>query len=228
MTALTLGPITFEAFEIPARIDFGGGQRLCLHNLPGGVRVVDVMGGEDAPILWSGVFTGPNAGERVRQLDLLRSVGEPLLLIWDEFVFEVVVAAFEVRFEQPNWIPYRIVCVTLSDLSSPQLLALSLGAELGADIATAAGYSGLDLQAASLALTAPGAATLGGVAYGQSGVALAQAAAQAIALRDAGGIALEQARDVPQAAAAAGQMANGAAATGYLQRAQGNLARAGS
>lgn len=228
MTALTLGPITFEAFEIPSRIDFGGGQRLCVHSLPGGVRVVDAMGGEDAPILWSGVFTGPNAGERVRELDLLRTVGEPLLLIWDDFVFEVVLAAFEVRFEQPNWIPYRIVCVALSDLSSPQLLALSLGAELGADLAAASGYSGLDLRGANLALAAPGAVTLGGVAYGQSGAALAQAAAQAVGLRDAGGVALQQARDVPQAAAAAGQMANGAAATGFLQRAQGNLARAGS
>lgn len=228
MTALTLGPVGFDAFEVPGRIEFGGGQRLAVHALPGGIRIVDAMGRDDAPVVWSGVFTGPNAGERVRLLDLLRSLGEPLPLIWDDFVYEVLIAAFEVRFEQPNWIPYRIACVVLSDLADPVQLALSLAGGLLADFGSAASCPGLDLTAASSALSAAGATTLGTQAYGQLTLSVAGASAQCSGLLASGASLLDQARTVPDAAAAAAQMAQAAAAGGYLQRAQGNLARAGS
>lgn len=233
MTALLLGPVAFEAFEVPGRIEFGGGQRLSVHALPGGVRIVDAMGRDDAPIIWSGVFTGPTAAERVRLLDLLRSAGEPLLLVWDDFLFDVVIAGFEVRFERANWIPYRVSCVVLSDLALPEQLAVSLVAQLGTDLTSAQAYQAgpsqaVDLQAASMAIAAPGAVTLGTEAYGQSAATLAAAAAGASGLLDAGATALDQAQTVAATADAAQQMAQAAASLGYLQRAQGNLARAGS
>lgn len=54
---LVLGPIAFADFEIPERIRFGGNQRLAVHQLPGGRRVVDALGRDDGEICWSGVFT---------------------------------------------------------------------------------------------------------------------------------------------------------------------------
>jgi hypothetical protein len=228
MSGLTLGPVVFEAFEVPGRIAFGGRQRLAVHALPGGARIVDAMGRDDAPVAWAGVFTGSTAGERVRLLDLLRVQGQPLSLVWDEFVYDVVIASLDARFERSNWIPYRISCVVLSDLAVPDQLVLSLTADLLADLASAALYPGVDLSAASAAVTVAGATTLGTQAHGQSQVALAAAAAQASSLRDAAGVALGTARTVAQAAAAAGQMARAAASVGYLRRAAGNLARAGT
>ena len=228
MTALTLGPVDFDAFEVPGRIEFGGGQRLAVHALPGGVRVIDALGPEDAPIHWSGVFTGPSAGERVRLLNVLRSTGEPLPLAWDDFVYEVIVAGLEVRFERPNWIPYRIACMVLSDLSSPLQLAMSLAASIGGDLRSAGAYNALDLSGAGAALVVPGATTLGSLAYGQATLSLAGAVAQAVGLRDAGGESLGRARTVTEVAVAAGEMAQASAASGYLRRAQGNLARTGS
>ena len=79
-TAPTLGPITFQAFEVPERISLGGRQRLVVHALPGGGRVVDTMGPEEAPIRWSGMFSGANATERVRMLERLRRAGDVLEL----------------------------------------------------------------------------------------------------------------------------------------------------
>lgn len=227
MTAMTLGPVAFDAFEVPGRIEFGGGQRLSVHALPGGIRIIDAMGRDDAPVVWSGVFTGQTAGQRVRLLDLLRAAGEALTLVWDDFLFQVVIAGFEVRFERPNWIPYRIRCVVLSDLAFPEQLAVALAAELAGDLASAAACPGLDLSAAGLALAANAATTLGTQAYGQSAAALAAASDQASGLLSAGGAALGHAQNVADAAAAAGQMAQAAAAVGYLGRAESNLARAG-
>jgi hypothetical protein len=228
MTALTLGPVDFEAFEVPGCIAFGGGQRLAVHALPGGVRIVDAMGRDDAPIVWSGVFSGENAGERVRLLDLLRAAGEPLPLAWEDFLFEVVIAGFEARFERSNWIPYRIACVVLSDLAIPDILLLPLLGQLTADLGSAAACPGLDLTAANVALAQPLAVTSGTAAYGQSVTALDAASAQTSTLMASGAAALDQASDVNGTAMAAGQLAQASAAQGYLRRARVNLGRAGS
>ena len=64
-----LGPVVFRDFEVPERINLGGRQRLAVHMLPGGGRVVDAMGPDDAPIRWSGTFSGVDAAERVRMLE---------------------------------------------------------------------------------------------------------------------------------------------------------------
>lgn len=51
---LVLGPVVFQAFEVPERIRFGGKQRVAVHELFGGGRVVDAVGAEEGPIEWSG------------------------------------------------------------------------------------------------------------------------------------------------------------------------------
>jgi hypothetical protein len=53
---LVLGPVAFSDFEDPERIRFGGAQRLAVHKLPGGARVIDALGPDDTEIGWSGIF----------------------------------------------------------------------------------------------------------------------------------------------------------------------------
>lgn len=112
----TLGPVAFSGFEVPERIDIGGRQRLTVHTLPGGGRVVDAMGPDDAPIRWSGVFSGQNAAGRVRTLERLRRSGVQLLLAWDEWRYSVIIQGFQAEVTSSWWIPYRIeLCVLPQD-----------------------------------------------------------------------------------------------------------------
>lgn len=118
-TILTLGDLEFSRLEIPEKITFGGDQHLVVHELVGGTRVIDAMGRQDAPLEWSGLFMGQNAMERARYLDGLRVAGKPLVLTWDEFLFEVVISSYKADFERFYQIPYRISCMVLQDLSFP-------------------------------------------------------------------------------------------------------------
>ncbi len=111
-TAIILGPVAFDGFEVPERISFGGRQKLVVHTMPGGGRIVDAMGPDEAPIRWSGVFSGPDAGGRVRTLERLRRLGAPLLLAWDAWRYTVIIQDFLAEATNSRWIPYRIeLCV---------------------------------------------------------------------------------------------------------------------
>lgn len=173
--AVILGPVTFLGFEVPERITLGGRQRLAVHRLPGGARVVDAMGPDDRDLAWSGVVSGPRAGERVRQLDRLRRAGEALPLSWDGWRFTVVIAEFEAESAHPAWVPYRMSCTVLTegDLVAPEVLPalatlaevaglgdveallLAAGARLAAD-----GLSEIRAAAGDLARLATGRALL--------------------------------------------------------------------
>ena len=116
--SLMLGPVVFTSFEVPDRISFGGHQRLIVHAMPGGGRVVDAMGPDEAPIRWSGVFSGQAAAERVRMMERLRRSGVPLLLVWDAWRYLVIVQDFEAEVTNIAWIPYRITLCVLPQLGS--------------------------------------------------------------------------------------------------------------
>lgn len=150
---LVLGPVVFQGFEVPERIRFGGRQRLSIHALAGGGRVVDVMGDEDAPVAWSGVFSGPDAAVRVRLLEQLRRAGGPLALAWEAWHYTVILEQFQVEGSNPAWIPYRLsACVVQAaeafvPVESGFAFTLAEAEALGAD-------AGLDgrIAAASVAL----------------------------------------------------------------------------
>ena len=118
-TRVTLGDLTFSYLEVPETIPFGGEQRLTVHELVGGVRVVDAMGRADMPLAWSGLFLGESALSRARYLDTLRVSGQALLLTWSELRYRVVVQSFEASFNKPYEIPYRISCVVVEDQTAP-------------------------------------------------------------------------------------------------------------
>ena len=110
-----LGPIALQGFEVPESITIGGAQRLAIHRLPGGARVIDALGPDDAEVTWSGIATGPDAVLRIRILDTLRRSGLPVPLAWDAHAYTVLVSNFEADTASPYWIPYRIACTALQD-----------------------------------------------------------------------------------------------------------------
>lgn len=118
-TVLTLGDFEFARYEIPEKITFGGEQALAVHELVGGVRVVDAMGRIDGPLEWSGMFIGDTALDRARYLDGLRVAGLPLFLSWSELAYTVVIRSFRCDFERSYKLPYSISCIVVEDLTLP-------------------------------------------------------------------------------------------------------------
>jgi len=121
------GSFVFSGAEVPEKISFGGEQMLNTHKMVGGLRVVDAMGGDDAPLSWSGIFLGSadaskaplptaaTASGRARFLDYLRSSGQTCALTWGDFSYIVVVAKFTADYKKPYWIPFSISCEIVQD-----------------------------------------------------------------------------------------------------------------
>ena len=145
-----LGPILLQGFEIPQQITWGGRQKLAIHTLPGGDRVIDSLGRDDIDISWSGVFSGPTASSRARTVDRMRADGATWPLTWSTFFYSVVIKSFAVDYTRANWLPYQISCTVLRDetarftAAEPPLTAQVLG-----DVSAANGLAiGVDLSAA--------------------------------------------------------------------------------
>ena len=139
---LRLGSVQFTDFELPASITWGGTQSLTIHRMPGGARLIDAMGRDDAPVSWSGTFSGPDATSRAHTLDQMRAEGSVWPLTWQDFSYSVVIARFESDDRRSNWIPYRITCTVVSDNSgSPALALLSAAQSVAQDLAVAAALS---------------------------------------------------------------------------------------
>lgn len=231
---LWLGPLSLQGFELPQSIAWGGRQRMAVHRLPGGKRVIDAMGRDDSQIAWQGVFAGPDAAMRARLLDLVRAEGSVWPLSWAGFFYSVVISSFQADFARDNWIPYRIACTVLRDEAEAVVeLALSAGLDAIADLATANGFGAIDLSGPTAALGADGAGTAGTAAYSAAGDALRGAATSIDGGIQASGatllgMPLGSADGLNGASLAAGQLAALTGARGYVQRAQANLLQAGT
>lgn len=116
---LILGPIVFAYFEIPERINFGGTQKLVVHTLPGGERIIDIMGRVEDPPGWSGIFLGIGAMDRAKQLDVLRAAGNVQQLSWGSLSYSVIIQSFQPEYKFAYHIPYKIVCEVLRDNATP-------------------------------------------------------------------------------------------------------------
>ena len=239
---LLLGPIVFKDFEIPAGISFGGAQRLAIHRLPGGARVIDALGRDDAALSFTGIFTGADATLRARAVDELRSLGLPLPFTWDVFFYSVVIASFQADYRNSNWIPYRISCTVIRDEAAAIVeTAISTATSALADVTTAlasAGTAGIGFFGTQSAIVAPGATTSGTAAFAAAQSSLAGAQSTL----NAGLVASENLLEgtnligastanagiagLSQATNAAGQLSQITQARSYLGRAAVNLANA--
>lgn len=114
---LALGDVTFQDFEVPESIGTGGAQALKVHKLVGGVRIVDSMGRDDAPLIWSGTFLGEDALTRSQALDALRIAGAQVTLTFSQFRYQVTVSEYKADIRREYWIPYSITCEVVEDQS---------------------------------------------------------------------------------------------------------------
>jgi hypothetical protein len=241
-TVLLLGPVVFQDFEVPACINFGGRQRLALHHLPGGARIIDALGRDDAQIAFSGIFSGSDATLRARILDELRASGLPLPLTWDVFFYTVMISEFHADYRNSWWIPYQITCTVLRDEASALVQPLvSLATAALADVGNAASDAlsvGFDLSSVQAALGAPGATIRGTAAYGTAQASLASAQSSMEASIGAADTALSGidlanvsspdvgAARLLEATSVAGQLGSMASARSYVSRAGINLTNA--
>lgn len=177
--ALVLGPIAFQDFEIPASINIGGAQRLAIHLLPGGTRVIDALGRDDSDISFSGTFSGPDATLRARSVDEMRVSGLPIPLTWDVFFYSVIIRKFEADYRSGWWIPYRMTCAVVCDEASGAVASvISLADDALSDVTIAATFAteaGIDLSDAQSAVGVPNGVVKGTASYSSTLVALAGA-----------------------------------------------------
>ena len=179
--ALLLGPIAFQDFEVPSNINIGGAQRLVIHRLPGGTRVIDTLGRDDMNIMFSGTFSGPDATLRARSLDAMRVSGLPMSLTWDVFFYSVIIKKFEADYRSGWWIPYHITCAVVRDEASSAVSAvISIADDALSDVTTASTFAiaaGIDLSDTQTAIGMPNAAVKGTAMYSSTLAALASARA---------------------------------------------------
>jgi hypothetical protein len=225
MTVL-LGGVVLQGFEAPAGFRFGGDQRLAIHQLPGGARVIDAMGPDEADIRWRGFLSGNDAIARARQLDAMRQAGAEITLAWDAACYVVVLSSIRFIYHSAWWIQCDFSCSVVSNNSFGATAAVAgTVAQITADLASAGSW--VTVGAATNAVSAPGATTAGTQANASAAVLLGglrQQIDSGIASSDAA----MSAQDIPSMAAAAGTLAGLVAARGYVGRAAINFANAGT
>jgi len=173
---VTLGPVQLSGLALPTSIPIGGRQALTIHKLPGGARIIDAMGQDDAEIGWKGILDMQDASVTARTLDKLRRSGTEITLAWDVFSYQVIVSEFtcETRLIPPMNYSIRLTVVqdnTLVTGISPVSMALQVvgdlqnGNPIGALSAVSAGIVGTSVTSATTAAGATNATTVGSAAY---------------------------------------------------------------
>jgi hypothetical protein len=239
---IQIGPISLQGFEVPQSIRFGGRQRLAVHSLAGGRRVVERLGPDDGEVAFQGTFSGRQAEARVRAFDALRLSGEIVWLTWESFRRRVVVKSFVAEYHSPWWIPYRVSCVVahqsgVTTALEPTLFAL-ISADLGNALAAVAG-STISLTPLRSALFGTNAMTAGTSNHAQAVAAVGatlDAVNTRIALQSASVIAPIEPNSPPDSVCrqlvstvgCAGSLAAAVNARSYVGRIGTSLNRSGS
>src|SRR6185503_19125710 len=118
MPGVLLGSVQFVDREVPDRIRFPTKQMLAIHRQLGGARVIDAMGPDPEPISWSGLFFGPSAGTRAREVQQICDSGQEVSLSWGSFSYQVMVAKFEGDYKHEWEVRYSISCEVIGSGSS--------------------------------------------------------------------------------------------------------------
>jgi hypothetical protein len=164
MTSLVLGPVLFKDLEIPERLSFGGSQRLAVHRLIGGFRVIDAMGPDESERRWVGRLQGADASDRARLLDTLRTQGAQLPLSFGAFAAIVVISDLELVFERTYQVLYSINVTVVSNDIATLLTVASLDTLVAGDLALAALASSAIVGAAAQAASEIASTFAGGYA----------------------------------------------------------------
>ncbi|HQT63914.1 MAG: hypothetical protein B7Z75_03970 [Acidocella sp. 20-57-95] len=224
---LILGPVAFQDFEVPSKIQMGGRQILSVHEFIGGGRAVDAMGAQDAEITFSGVFSGANAYARALLLDTARVDGSVLPIGWDNYFFRVVIHDIQFDYQKSWWLPFKITCTIVPDPVGSGTINLLSGVDVvAADLAyatTLAAQTGISGQLISPPLILANKNVANSVLVDAGGqVASNWSAFMDSKDRTASVVTLDQ------VAESSAILAGSAAMIGYLNRAAKNIAAPGA
>ncbi|WP_024517077.1 hypothetical protein [Bradyrhizobium sp. Tv2a-2] len=113
---LSLGGFVFTDYSPPSEMPAGGRQAMVIHKLPGGARVIDTLGPDDADIQWNGFFYGSDAYQNALQLDAMRADGQVLALTWGGQYRSVIISDFKYSIRRmPVWVIYSISCTVVQN-----------------------------------------------------------------------------------------------------------------
>lgn len=228
---VVLGDFVFSGFEVPDHIEIGGRQAMHVHKLPGGQRVIDVMGDDPSDIRWQGMILDGAPQARAQQLQQMIAAGEQLPLQWGWFFFTVVIASLQVRVLNGR-VTYDIACtVTRNEATAQGDGEPSLIDSIKSDISEAIGISPATmstvLSTAQGAVSTIGALIPGSPKLAQAAAALGSATSGLSALANGSGAilgAVTGSSGLSSMTAAAGSLAQSVGAAAYLGRAVRNLA----
>lgn len=126
MDTLTLGGVFFDGFSTPPNMPFGGRQTMVVHKLPGGSRVIDTLGPDEANIAWSGFFFGNNAYSTALTLDGMRASGLVYPLSFGGQFRSVIIESFIPIIRRiPVWVDYSISLIVYQNPSLGNLAGVS-------------------------------------------------------------------------------------------------------
>lgn len=239
---VVLGDFSFDGFEVPAYVTFGGKQQMTVHRLVGGERVVDLLGPDESNITWAGTFLDNDPAARAQQLDQMRAAGDPLPLVWGEFYYSVVIESFtaDTRYYQ---VPYRITCLVLRNEATAPAGSQQddLTSAVGDDMTSAVDAAPADASAA-VTSAQTSVAGLGQINFGGASIqsallavtkaqatvqtlrANAEATITAISSRGASvGSVIASAADLATAVSTTGELASLMQTSSYLGRTAINL-----
>lgn len=115
---LILGGIVFDGFSTPNEMMGGGKQAMVVHKLPGGSRVIDTLGPDEANVQWQGHFFGNDAYTTALALDGMRAAGQVVSLTWGGQFRSVIVEQFIYKVRRlPVWVDYNISCTVYQNPS---------------------------------------------------------------------------------------------------------------
>lgn len=130
---LTLGGIQFTDFSPPDSMGAGGRQAMVVHKLPGGQRVIDTLGPDEAPIAWRGTFFGNDALGIALALDGMRAAGAVVPLFFAGQARAVLIESFSWTVRRlAIWVDYTISCTVVQN---PQQGNLSVNNASAGDLA---------------------------------------------------------------------------------------------
>jgi hypothetical protein len=101
----------FSNFAIPEYVKSGGPESLVIHKQPGGARQIDVLGNDDEPYEWSGVFLEADAEAQLVYFQQLKVAGNPIPLTYGPITDQVVISDLTFSYMAPHRIEYHIKCV---------------------------------------------------------------------------------------------------------------------
>jgi hypothetical protein len=122
---LTLGGVAFDDFSTPNEMMGGGRQTMVVHKLPGGSRVIDTLGPDEANIVWNGQFFGNDAYTKALIIDGMRAQGGVVSLTWGGQHRSVIIEQFIYKVRRiPTWVNYNISLMVYQNASLGPLTAV--------------------------------------------------------------------------------------------------------